>query len=98
MTATQTRTAAPNTTPVSSLLRHEERITRLEADNRELRQTIAAQATCLGALSVTMQGLLACTRNTAMVGIGLSDRLTDVLAGIEARLARIELGDERLVP
>lgn len=109
MTATTQRHAAPNTTPVSSVLGHEERITRLERDNADLEWTIKQLVSVISELNCRTYGLQNLLRINTAVDIAHNDRLTklegtrqgdmrltDVLAGIEARLARVEIGGEVL--
>jgi hypothetical protein len=94
--------AVPGLTPISDVLSHELRITALEEENIHLRQMLIEQAASVGRL----YGLL---RVTAETQLSMSQRLSKlettrqgdvrlshVLSGIEARLARIELGGEVL--
>jgi hypothetical protein len=97
-----TNYAVPGLTPISDVLSHEQRITSLEAENAHLRQMLIEQAASVGRL----YGLLRITAETQLSmsqrlsrleGTRQGDmRLSDVLGGIEARLARIELGGEVL--
>jgi predicted RNase H-like nuclease (RuvC/YqgF family) len=99
MTATY-RHAARNTTPIASVLGHEERITRLERENAELRQIVSE----LNNRTYRMQNML---RINTTIDISHNERLrrletvkhgdlrlSEVLGGIEARLAAVELGGE----
>lgn len=104
---TTVRQAVPNLTPVRDVLSHEERITRLERENDELRQMIQEQAICIGILNDSCAMLRQCIRISASTDLMHGDRLarlesrkqgdlrlSEVLGGIEARLIRIELGAE----
>lgn len=111
MSATQQRQAAPGTTPIREVLGFEERLTALENENRELRQMIREQAICIGILNGTLANVRNCIRITAATDLALSRRLSQlecaqqgdlrlsaVLGGLEARLARVENGGEGLLP
>ena len=106
-----TRQATSGTTPLREVLGFEERLTRPDAELDELRQMLRQQAFCIALLNSNDANLRQCIRIAASTDLSHNDRLSrlegehqgdvrlsEVLGGIEARLARIELGGERRVP
>lgn len=100
MTATQTRPAVPNLTPVPAMLHHEDRITQLERENRELRTTVAelretidSITEVLSTLNCTMYRIQHLLRLNTAVDIAHNDWLTTL-----ERLGRVELGGEGWTP
>ena len=94
-------TAAPNTTPVSSVLGHEERITALEKDNHELRQALQSAIEAHNGLTLRVQGIL---RTHALISLAQNDRLrhletvdrndrrlTELMDTFERRVSAIEV-------
>lgn len=110
MSATQERQAVPGTTPIREVLGFEERLTAVEAENRELRQMLDRQTSCISVLNSSLYRAQNLLRMNAVIDIAHNDRLmrleavgsndrrlSEVLGGLEARLSRIEVG-EGLLP
>ncbi len=105
MSALGNRQAVPGLTSVPGVLGHEERITRLEQQNAELRQMLIAQAEAISTLSLndlSLQGQItrgtqhdkALQRQIDRIGQTRQGdmRLSEVLDGIEQRLGLVEQG------
>lgn len=104
-----TRQATSGTTPLREVLGFEERLTRLDAELDELRQMLRQQAICIGILNSALANARQCLRIAAATDLSHNDRLarlegtrqgdlrlSEVLSGIEERLAAAEAAQAAL--